>query len=265
MMRNRATAAWLALALAGVALPSVAPAQEIPEGEMDPLAPVGPGAVGGPETFEQPIEMAEASKPSMPAEQEEDAADPTSEAAAVVTNWIIASGDNGGLPFMVIDKVAAKVFLFDAEGQYIGATPALLGITAGDDSAPGVGDRELSDIKPEDRTTPAGRFVAKFGRASGNRNVLWVDYATSISLHAVVTTNKKERRPQRLKSPSAKDNRITFGCINVSAQFYQEVVRPLFKDTSGIVYILPESKYLFEVFPGFRPDLQPATHAEAWR
>ena len=80
-----------------------------------------------------------------------------------------------------------------------------------------------------------------------------------------MTTNKKERRPQRLRSPSAEDNRITFGCINVPAQFYQEVVRPLFKNSTGIVYILPESKYLFEVFPAFRPDLQPASHAEASR
>jgi hypothetical protein len=228
MMRKRATTAWLALALGGIALPAGAATQHESGGKKVDV-------VEGP-----------------------------SETAALVTNWITASGDNGGLPFMVIDKIAAKVFLFDAQGQLVGAAPALLGITSGDDSAPGVGDRELSNIKPEDRTTPAGRFVAKFGRASGNRNVLWVDYATSISLHPVVTTNKKERRLQRLRSPSADDNRITYGCINVPAKFYQGVVRPLFTDTSGIVYILPESKYLFEVFPSFRPNAQPVSHSEAW-
>lgn len=286
MMRNRATAAWFALALGGAALPSVSAAQEVPAGqvvdasgwsleaanhpnrtasETDPLAPAGQREdAAGANPIEQPIEMAEASRPRMPADEKVDTVEGPSEAAAVVTNWITASGDNGGLPFMVIDKIAAKVFLFDQRGELVGATPALLGITPGDDSAAGVGDRELSDIKPEDRTTPAGRFVAKFGRASGNRNVLWVDYATSISLHAVVTHNKKERRLQRLRSPTSKDNRITFGCINVPTQFYNDVVQPLFKDTIGIVYILPESKYLFEVFPAFRPDLQPVKHAEAW-
>ena len=114
-----------------------------------------------------------------------------------VTNWVIASGDNGGVPFMVIDKVAAKVFVFDAEGQLLGITPALIGVTPGDESAPGVGDRELSAIKLEDRTTPAGRFVAKFGTASGNRKVLWVDYSTALSLHAVV------RRDQEGTAPAA--------------------------------------------------------------
>jgi hypothetical protein len=286
-MRNRAKAAWLALALGGVALPAHVAAQQEPAGglvdaagwslrtgtnpsdsksEADPLAPTGrmENATREPEPAAQPIEIAAASRLHARVDEPQDTDEGPSETAALVTNWITATGDNGGLPFMVIDKIAAQVFLFDAHGQLVGTTPALLGITPGDDSAPGVGDRELSDIKPEDRTTPAGRFVAKFGRASGNRNVLWVDYATAISLHAVITTHKKERRLERLRSRTADDNRITYGCINVPAKFYQDVVRPLFADTSGIVYILPESKYLFEVFPAFRPDLKPASHAEAW-
>ena len=183
----------------------------------------------------------------------------SSDNAVQLTNWIIQSGDNGGLPFMVIDKVAAEVFAFAADGKLVASTPALVGATPGDESVPGVGDRELSQIKPEDRTTPAGRFVAKFGIASGNERVLWVDYPTSISLHPVVTRNKKERRMQRLESPSPDDNRITYGCINVPTAFYVKVVRPLFKDTAGIVYILPETKALNEVFLAFQPQReQPA-------
>jgi hypothetical protein len=258
-MRNSAMAAWVALALGGVALPSMATAQDRPRDDIVDASGWSLESANRSNPAESP------SKPLAVLDDSPDASEAPSQTAAILTNWIIASGDNGERPFMVIDKVAAKVFLFDAHGEPVGATPALLGITPGDDSAPGVGDRELSNIKPEDRTTPAGRFVAKFGRASGSRNVLWVDYATSISLHAVITTNKKERRLQRLKSPSAKDNRITFGCINVPAKFYQDVVRPLFADTSGIVYILPESKNLVEVFPAFRPDLRPASFAEEGR
>ena len=150
---------------------------------------------------------------------------------------------------MIIDKVGATVFLFDSGGELVGAAPALLGVTPGDESAPGVGDRELSDIPVEDRTTPAGRFIAKFGVGSGRRKVLWVDYSTAISLHPVVTANKKERRVQRLKSPSAEDNRITFGCINVPPEFYTKLVQPTFKTSSGVVYIIPEMKPLAAVFP----------------
>ena len=43
-----------------------------------------------------------------------------SEAATRVANWIAYSGDNGSLPYMIIDKNAATVFLFDAEGKSIG-------------------------------------------------------------------------------------------------------------------------------------------------
>jgi hypothetical protein len=58
-----------------------------------------------------------------------------------------------------------------------------------------------------------------------------------------------ERRAQRLESATAQDNRISFGCINVPEAFYEKVVSPAFRNTLGVVYILPEmssAKLLFE-------------------
>jgi hypothetical protein len=162
---------------------------------------------------------------------------------------VLASRDNGELPFIIIDKVGAELFAFDAGGHFVGRAPVLIGITKGDESSPGVGDRELSRIPVEQRTTPAGRFLAKFGPAAGHKQVLWVDYADSVSLHAVITSNKKERRLQRLNSPTVEDNRITFGCINAPTAFYKDVVQTLFKQAGGVVYILPDSRALNEVFP----------------
>lgn len=174
---------------------------------------------------------------------------PVSEAAAAVANWVIGSGDNHGLPFAIVDKVAAEVAVYGADGELLGAGPALVGLAVGDDSTPGIGDRELSAIGPEERTTPAGRFLAAYGPAIGGRKVLWVDYATAISLHPVVTAKPKEQRLKRLLSSSPQDNRITYGCINVSAGFYQRVVRKAFLRTSGVIYVLPETRPLGEVFP----------------
>lgn len=171
-----------------------------------------------------------------------------SQNVTIVTDWVLASGDNGGLPYIVIDKVGAELFLFDGGGQLLGRTPALLGAAPGDDSAPGIGDRELRNIPPAERTTPAGRFIARFGPAAGHQKVLWVDFASAVSLHAVVTGNRKERRLERLKSPTPEDNRITYGCINVPAHFYNELVKPLLADTAGVVYIIPEMRSLNEVF-----------------
>ena len=140
------------------------------------------------------------------------------------------------------------MFVYDVDGQALGRAPVLVGEARGDDSVPGVGDRELSNIPPEDRTTPAGRFVAKMGPASGHKRVLWVDYGDAISLHPVITANKKEHRLQRLESATPDDNRITFGCINVPTAFYHKVVEPLLKDRKGVVYILPDTRPLKEVF-----------------
>jgi hypothetical protein len=177
-----------------------------------------------------------------------------SRAAADIINWVIETGDNGNRPFMVIDKVAAQLFIFHSSGRVFLEAPVLIGIAKGDASAPGVGNRELSKIPVAQRTTPAGRFLAYFGRAVGYKeDVLWVDYATAISLHAVVTSNPAEHRLARLQSPTSKDNRITFGCINVNAAFYKKIIAPLFR-RGGMVYILPEQRPLSAVFAGFPAD-----------
>jgi hypothetical protein len=141
-----------------------------------------------------------------------------------VADWVVDSGDNLGLPFVIVDKTDAKVFVFYADGRLRGAAPALLGLAKGDYSIPGIGDRKLSAIRPEERTTPAGRFVASRGRNFNGKDVLWVDYANAVSLHRVVTTNPAERRLQRLATPTPLDNRISFGCINVPARFFDDVV-----------------------------------------
>ena len=79
--------------------------------------------------------------------------------------------------------------------------------------------------------------------------MLWVDYEDAISLHRVVPGTIKDRRAQRLASPSPLDKRISFGCINVPAQFFDMSVRPIFLSGKGIVYILPECAPSKAFFP----------------
>ncbi len=168
-----------------------------------------------------------------------------------VADWVVDSGDNRGMPFVIVDKMDAKVFVFDADGRLLGAAPALLGVARGDDSIPGIGDRKLSDMRPEERTTPAGRFVASLGYNFNGKDILWVDYDGAVSLHRVITTNPTERRLQRLATPTPLDNRISYGCINVPAKFYDNVVSPAFTGTYGIVYVLPETRSISEIFASY--------------
>ena len=171
-----------------------------------------------------------------------------SPAAREVTTWVLETADNQGLPFLVVDKINARVFAFDRQGQLLGASPALLGLAPGDISPPGIGERPLADITPEERITPAGRFLASMGENLGGKNILWIDYDSALSLHPVVTTRAADRRLQRLATAAADDNRISYGCVNVPVKFYDEIVQPAFEGTTGVVYILPEHRSLGEVF-----------------
>ena len=165
-----------------------------------------------------------------------------------VASWVARTRDNQVQPYIVIDKVNAKVYVFDASGRLQGTTPALLGMVQGDGSAAGLGNRALSAIGPDDRTTPAGRFVASLGRDLKGQDILWVDYDTSLALHRVVKGTPAERRAQRLASATPLDNRISYGCINIPVAAFETLVRPAFSDSSGVVYILPEMSRASEMF-----------------
>jgi hypothetical protein len=165
-------------------------------------------------------------------------------------SWVVETGDNQGLPFVLIDKVNAQVLAFGRDGLPLGAAPVLLGLARGDIAPPDIGDRPLSAIAPEDRITPSGRFVASTGENLTGKGVLWIDYAGALSLHPVVTGRPADRRLQRLTTPTSDDNRISYGCVNVPAAFYADIIAPTFRSTAGIVYILPESLSIAEVFPG---------------
>lgn len=171
--------------------------------------------------------------------------------ARQIADWVVDSADNQGLPFLIVDKVDAKVFVFEPGGRIRGAAPALLGLARGDDSVVGIGDREFADMPPATRTTPAGRFVAALGMDTRGEDVLWVDYEAAVSLHRVITNKPKDRRLERLASPTPRDNRISYGCINVPKRFYESVVSPAFTGTYGIVYVLPETRPARDVFGSY--------------
>lgn len=75
-------------------------------------------------------------------------------------DWIVETNDNQSMRFVIVDKLTAEVVVFYADGRVRGATLVSLGLAIGDDSVPGISTRKLSSIRPEERTTPAGRFVS---------------------------------------------------------------------------------------------------------
>ena len=169
-----------------------------------------------------------------------------------VADWVVNSADHGKQPFAIVDKVQAKLYVFAPTGRLIGASPVLLGLARGDDSEPGIGDKPIAAVRPEERTTPAGRFVAEPGKNLGGENVIWVDYDAAVSMHSVRVNVKSERRLERLESPDPAEHRISYGCINVPAAFFASVAWPSLGESGGVIYVLPETRALADVFPALR-------------
>jgi hypothetical protein len=168
-----------------------------------------------------------------------------------VANWVADSRDNHAIGFVIVDKKFAAVHVFDGEARLVGSTPVLLGYAAGDHSVAGVGQKKIEDIRPEERTTPAGRFIAQRGVNHTGEDVVWIDYEAAVSMHRVRATNPAERRLERLATPGIEDNRISWGCINVPVAFYDEHISPLFARYRAAVYVLPEVLPVREVFASY--------------
>lgn len=166
-----------------------------------------------------------------------------------IADWAADSRDPRGLDFIVLDKRRAHVYVFDREARLLRDTPVLLGAAVGDDTAEGVGQKALHEVRPEERTTPAGRFIGESGRNAHGEDVFWVDYDAAVSMHRVRELEASERRHERLASPTAADNRISYGCINMPVDFFDEVMVPTFKGRRAVVYVLPETRAFDEVFP----------------
>ncbi|MBE7939010.1 L,D-transpeptidase [Ramlibacter aquaticus] len=167
-----------------------------------------------------------------------------------LVDWVAQSGDNGQRAFVVIDKKQARVWVFDPQARLQASAPAVLGAAHGDDTVPGIADKPLAQVRPEERTTPAGRFIAEPGTsASRGEDVVWVDYDAAVSMHRVI---KAPERLAALATPDPSDNRLSYGCVNLPDAFYEQVLRPAVLRHGAVVYVLPETRGLAQTFAGYR-------------
>jgi hypothetical protein len=170
-----------------------------------------------------------------------------SDDAQYALQWIVGQGDNQGLPFVIVDKKGARVFVFAANGRLRGASAALLGLTPGDHSVPGIEQRSVASLRMDERTTPAGRFVSEPGHNLQGEAIVWIDYAAKLAIHRLRPADPKERRAERLVSATPDDNRISVGCVVVPVDFYDAVVAPVLGKSYGVVYVLPETQPVQQV------------------
>ncbi|TWO72840.1 L,D-transpeptidase [Caenimonas sedimenti] len=168
-----------------------------------------------------------------------------------VANWVSHTRNNKKKAFVLIDKKAAQLYVFDPQGKLKSSTPILLGKAVGDHSVPGIGNKPFSQIKEDEKTTPAGRFLVHPGRNTRGEDILWIDYNAAVSMHRLRKVSAKEQRADRMATPEATDNRISYGCVNVPPRFYNSVLKPTVMKQGAFVYVLPETKTPQQQFGSF--------------
>lgn len=166
-------------------------------------------------------------------------------------DWVVKAHDHHGLPFAIVDKKSAKLFVFDHAGHLKGESTVLLGQAPGDDSAPNVGEHTQEGyVPPAERTTPAGRFESSPGiTPSGDHNV-WVDYEAAFAIHRLRPGASMKARLARLASPDPALHRVSYGCVVVPVKFFEHVVQRWLGKGRGVVYVLPEQSSAAEFFSG---------------
>ncbi|HSI53466.1 MAG: L,D-transpeptidase [Ramlibacter sp.] len=169
--------------------------------------------------------------------------------AQYVAHWAVSTGDHRGLPFAVVDKREARIYVFENGGRLSGASTALLGQAIGDASAPDVGAHtQAGEVPLHERTTPAGRFLTVPGVNLAGEHVVWVDYQSAFAIHRVRPGKGERARQARLASATPGDNRVSLGCVVVPVAFYEHFVQRLLGKGRAVVYVLPETRAVREVF-----------------
>ena len=180
---------------------------------------------------------------------------PVSEDVRRLAQRVRDTTDHARRPFAIVDKRAALLVVFDADGRLAGSTAALLGSAHGDNTVPGVGERtQRGALRVGDATTPAGRFETQPGHNLSGEAVVWVDLQAAFAIHRLRPGPAQAARARRLASADPSNKRVSQGCVVVSVAFFTQVVLPLLGQHPAVVYVLPESG-LDKTFLRTEPDV----------
>lgn len=167
-----------------------------------------------------------------------------SNTASAVRAWVQETKDNRGQKYIIADKVSGEMHIMDSRGNVLATMPALYGTQKGDAAVPGQTPAGIFTLQQRyDVASSFGGDVQQF--AEHTDGSIW-------AIHRVLTSNPKQMRQARLNSPTAEDNRISLGCINVPADMYNKYLKNGFK---GKLYVIPEQRPLGEVFRGIQENV----------
>jgi len=161
-----------------------------------------------------------------------------------------------GKSFFIADKPNGMIHAFAADGSYMASAPSLYGKAAGDVLSRSSSKKSIDEMTDADKVTPAGTFkmrAAERSEYTGGYVLFFDDPKTGIAVgaeaggtaivavHSVYNETASENREGRLDTDTANDNKISFGCINTSEEFFVDKVRPNIESfDGGMVFVMPD-------------------------
>ena len=171
-----------------------------------------------------------------------------------------------GKGFMIADKPNGMLHVFRADGSVLVQDAALYGKDIGDVKG------AVSSLKGGAKITPAGKFTLQAVPDSdyaGGMVLTLVETQEDggiIAVHAAYLGDAKENRSGRLASPSAQDNRISYGCVNTSHDTFLKSILPnIDMLNGGMIFVLPDDQTATAaMFPAKTPAPTPAKAQEVF-
>ena len=155
---------------------------------------------------------------------------------------------NGDRDFLMSDKVDGRLIVFE-KGQPVLAGPALTGASPRDQWPPGILKKSSAyKFTAQDKVTPAGRFTVRWdndpelgGQVLEINEVHGPDWW--IAIHRVYLGIPSEHRKERLYSGDPEQSHISFGCINVTPDAMQYLIKRIPHSALHTpLYVLPRDQ-----------------------
>lgn len=161
-------------------------------------------------------------------------------------NDSVMSSENKTIePYVIADKPTATVFLFDSQNNIIAKFPALFGQAKGE--APNSADAN-SDIAGSGATTPAGSYKMSLGKNMKAQDlnlyhgkIFRIEGTSNLAFH-ITYPGELAERTKALKTKTTEDNRMSWGCINISEENFDKYVTPYLSKDNQKLYITPDNQ-----------------------
>jgi hypothetical protein len=123
-------------------------------------------------------------------------------------------------PFILVDKPTATAYVYSSNGSLVKSFPVLLGSEVGD------GKNVYGKVK----LTTAGRFILSDyinddDRKLYKNKIFFLSGASPVAIH-ITYPGELAERTRRLNTPTVEDNRVSWGCINVSEENFDKFISP---------------------------------------